>query len=82
MPPRRGPLTPVNDVVLMAPVDGFDELVDVVSHFLGRGTVWQLLQQLQHVLEAKVTVLPSGPVLASERRLCAQKDPPSHVHNT
>lgn len=47
-------LTPVHYVVLMAPVDGFDKLVDVVPHFVRRNSIRQLFQQLQHVLHQQV----------------------------
>lgn len=43
----------MNDVMLVAPVDGLDQLVDVAACLLGGHAVGQLLQQLQHVLERK-----------------------------
>lgn len=43
--------TPVDDVMLMAPVDCFDQLVDVATCFLSRHTIGQLLQQFKHVLK-------------------------------
>lgn len=40
----------MNYVVLVAPVDGSDQLVDVAAHLLAWHAIGQLLQQLQHVL--------------------------------
>ncbi len=47
----RCSVTSVDDVVLMAPVDGFDQLVDVDPDLLRQSSVRHVLQQLQHVLQ-------------------------------
>ena len=40
----RGPEhTPVDDLVLVTPVDGFDELVDIAADLIRRRAVGQLL---------------------------------------
>lgn len=43
--------TSVHYLILMAPVDSFDELVDVAANFIRRGTSGQFFQELQHVLQ-------------------------------
>ena len=79
-PPSQ--LTSVYDLVLVAPVDGLDELVDVAAYLLGWSSVRQLLQQLQHVLKHTHTQthththsshgLPrSTPLCVSMCRMCA-----------
>ena len=40
------------DLILVTPVDRLDELVDVAADFIGRRTVGQFLQELQHVLRS------------------------------
>ena len=43
----RGPEhTPVDDLVLVTPVDGFDELVDIAADLIGRRAIGQLLEEL------------------------------------
>ena len=51
-------LTSVYDLVLVTPVDGLDELVDVAADFVGRCTVGQFLQELQHVLQKQTAISP------------------------
>lgn len=65
---KGNPLTPVHDLILVAPVDGLDELVDVAADFIGRCSVGQFLQKLQHVLQTPTR----GIHLSTElKRLCS-----------
>lgn len=59
--------TSVNYVVLVAPVNGSDQLVDVAAHLLTWHTIRQLLQQLQHVLRRSRQVLTDR-VLHTKRK--------------
>lgn len=43
--------TSVHNLILVTPVDGPDELIDVAADFIWRCSVGQFLQQLQHVLQ-------------------------------
>lgn len=54
---KKNVFTSVHDLILVTPVNGFDKLVDVASHFIWGCTIWKFLQQLQHVLKGIVNDL-------------------------
>lgn len=73
----RSSRTSVDDVVLMAPVNGFDQLVDVRADLVRWSSVRHVLQQLQHVLQHTQSSSAATP---EERRLKISASPSHLLH--